>query len=312
MNKRFTFLFPGQGAQSLGMGKEFFEAYPQVRESFQKAEDILGRHLIKTLFDGPEETLNLTHNSQPALFIHSLALLEVLKNQLPSIIPKYALGLSLGEYSAFVAAGVLSYEETLKTVDMRGKLMGDACVKNPGTMAVVMGLDSDVVERIVKEANLPHDLWAANFNAPGQVVISGTLRGIEKGTELLKAANAKRVLPLQVQGAFHSGLMKPAEDELAPYIDALNINLGAIKVVMNVTADFAKDPSYIKNNLILQVSQPVRWSESITRIDPETDIFIEIGSGQTLKGLNKRIGVKGVTYSLEKPQDLELIQKELG
>ncbi len=312
MNKRFTFIFPGQGAQSIGMGREFYEAYPQVKESFQRAEDILGRHLVKTLFEGPEDILNLTHNSQPALFVHSLALLEVLKREMPSIKPKYTLGLSLGEYSAFVAANVLPYEETLRTVDMRGKLMGEACVKNPGTMAVVMGLDSDVVEKIVKEASLPHDLWAANFNAPGQVVISGTLKGIEKGTELLKAANAKRVLPLQVQGAFHSGLMKPAEDALAPYIDALSINLGDIRVVMNVTADFAKDAAYVKNNLISQVTSPVRWSESITRIDPETDIFIEIGSGQTLKGLNKRIGVKGATYSLEKPQDLELIQKELG
>lgn len=294
------------------MGKEFYEAYPQVKESFQKAEDILGRHLTKTLFEGPEEALNLTHNSQPALFVHSLALFEVLKLAMPGIKPKYALGLSLGEYSALVAAGVLPYEETLKTVDMRGKLMGEACVKNPGTMAVVMGLDSDVVEKIVKDANLPHDLWAANFNAPGQVVISGTLKGVERGSELLKAANAKRVLPLQVQGAFHSGLMKPAEEALAPYIDALPITFGETKVVMNVTADFAKDPADLKNNLISQVSKPVRWAESVSRIDPETDIFIEIGNGQTLKGLNKRIGVKGITYSLEKPQDLELIQKDLG
>lgn len=312
MNKRYTFIFPGQGAQTVGMGKEFYDAYPLVKEIFQRAEDILGRHLVKTMFEGPEETLNLTSNSQPALFVHSLALLEVLKKEIPALKPNATLGLSLGEYSAFVAAGVLPFEDTLKVVDRRGRLMGDACVKNPGSMAVVMGLDSDLVENIVKEAHLPNDLWAANFNAPGQVVISGTMKGLERGIELLKSANAKRVLPLQVQGAFHSGLMRPAEEALAPYIDAMPVKLGDIKVVMNVTADFAKDEKEVKNNLISQVTRPVRWAQSINRIDPETDIYIEIGNGQTLKGLNKRIGVKGITYSLEKPQDLELLQKELG
>lgn len=310
MKKRITFLFPGQGAQVVGMGKEFYDAYPKVREAFQHAEDILGRHLIKTLFEGPDDSLNLTVNSQPALFVHSLALLEVLRNELP-VSAQNALGLSLGEYSAFVAAGILPYEETLRTVDKRGQLMGEACVKNPGTMAVVMGLDSDVVQRIVKDADLPNDLWAANFNAPGQIVISGTRKGIEKGAELLKEAGAKRVLPLSVQGAFHSGLMKSAEEALAPYIEALPVSKSDMRVVMNVTADYAKDAGSIKQNLILQVSSPVRWSESITKIDSETDLYIEIGSGQTLKGLNKRIGVKGITVNLEKPQDLELIQKEL-
>ncbi len=309
--KRWTFLFPGQGAQAVGMGKDLYQHSSSAKEIFQNAEDILKRKLLQTMFEGDEASLNLTINSQPALFVHSFALFEVLKKQLPDLKPQLSLGLSLGEYSSFVAAGKTTFEDTLRAVSLRGELMGQACEEKPGTMAVILGLSQKEVEELVQEANLPHDLWAANFNAPGQVVISGTIKGIEKGTELAKAKGAKRVLPLAVQGAFHSGLMKSARDGLKPQIDALKISKGFSEVIMNVSARKGQDEQEIKRNLIAQVTEPVRWQESIEHSMPETDMYLEIGQGKTLSGLNKRIGVQVPTLNLEKLEDLELLAKEL-
>lgn len=310
MKKRLTFIFPGQGAQGVGMGKEFIQN-KAFKETLEKGCDLLNRDLRKIMFEGPEEELNLTKNSQPALFIYSIALFEMLKKEFPQLAPHTALGLSLGEYSAFVAAGILPFEETLRVVQARGDLMGKACEMRPGTMAVVLGLEADQVIELVKEANLPSDLWAANFNSPGQVVISGTERGIAKGTELAKAKGAKRVLPLAVQGAFHSGLMESALKGLQPLVDTLPIKESPTKVVMNVSANYPANSSEIRKNLVLQVTHPVLWAQSIDRVKGETEIFVEAGYGETLKGLNKRIGVFAPTMTFKEPADLETFAKEI-
>lgn len=306
--QKIAFLFPGQGAQYPGMAKDFFNNFSLARETFEEADDLLGRDLSSLILKGPADVLTETKNSQAGIYVASIAILRVLTHLYPELRPSICSGLSLGEYTAATAAGKLSFAEGLPLVQRRGQLMNDACEANPGTMAVVLGLNADQVESLVKEVNLPNDLWTANFNCPGQVVISGTSKGIEAGTIAAKSHGAKRVLPLQVHGAFHSGLMKSAEERLAESVIQAAITETAIELVMNVPGDFVNDTGQIKHYLISQVTSPVRWEQGIRRmIDSAVDLFIEIGCGKALSGFNKRISNAVQTFSIEKVEELEQI-----
>lgn len=306
--KKIAFLFPGQGAQYPGMGKEFAENFTTARQTFQEADDLLGRHLSKIIFQGPEQLLTETRNSQLGIFVTSVAMLRVLQEQLPALKPSICSGLSLGEYTALFATGRLGFAECLSLVKYRGEYMNKACENTKGAMAVVLGLDAEEVEKMVKEVNRPRDLWVANYNCPGQVVISGTIEGIEAGTQAAKAKGAKRVLPLQVHGAFHSGLMHSAEKHLTPHIDHAPVKDSSVEFVMNVVGAPVKDTAQIKENLIKQVTHSVQWEQGVRyMISAHVDLFIEIGCGKTLTGFNKRIAATAPTVSVEKPEDLKAI-----
>lgn len=305
---KIALLFPGQGAQYLGMGKEFFEAYSSVRELFEEADDLLGRNISNIILNGPLDVLTQTKNSQVGIFVICSAILKVLSREFPDLTPAYCAGLSLGEYTALYAAKSISFADCLKLVDHRSRFMNDACEGTKGTMAVIIGLNAHEVEDLVNQVNMPHELWVANLNCPGQVVISGTLKGIEAGTIAAKNHGAKRVLPLQVHGAFHSGLMKEAEERLTPYVNSAPIHSGTSTLVMNVTGTAVEDVLAIKENLIKQVTRPVRWEQGIRSImEKGVNLFIEVGCGRTLSGFNKRIGVPVPTVNIEYPKELELL-----
>lgn len=308
MFQKIAFIFPGQGSQYPGMGKDFVEAFPLAREIFEEADDLLKRNLSKIILEGPEPTLTETKNSQTAIYVTSYAILRVAQQEYPALKPQICAGLSLGEYTAATAAHKISFADGLQLVQARGEFMNDACEKTAGTMAVVLGLDAQTVEKIVKDLHLSQDLWVANFNCPGQVVLSGTIKGIEAGTAAVKAQGAKRVLPLQVHGAFHSGLMQEAEVRLAEVVQRAAIQESPIDLVMNVTGQIAQNVSAIRENLIKQVTQSVRWQQGIESMQQQgCDLFIEFGCGKTLAGFNKRIGVTAPTLSIETVADLKAL-----
>ncbi|MBA3604028.1 MAG: ACP S-malonyltransferase [Parachlamydiaceae bacterium] len=310
MQSSIAFIFPGQGSQYPGMAKDFVSTFAIARHTLEEADDLLGRKLSTLILEGPENILTETKNSQVGIFVASMAILRVLKDLYPHINSGVCAGLSLGEYTALCASGKLDFKETLSLVKYRGQFMNDACEEIPGTMAVVLGLEGPDVEALVREVNLPHDLWVANFNCPGQVVISGTLKGIEIGSAAAKAKGAKRVLPLQVHGAFHSGLMATAEKRLREPVEATKLNKSLTEFVMNVPGDFVEEMDVIKENLIKQVTHSVRWEQGIRTMEKRgVSKFIEIGCGKTLAALNKRIGVKAVTLSIEKVEDLQAIEQ---
>lgn len=311
--KKIAFIFPGQGAQTVGMGRDFADHYPIARETFEEANDVTHRDLSSIIWNGPIELLTETKNSQTGIYVNSIALLRVLQQLFPQIHPQFCGGLSLGEYSALTASGRLDFHKGLALVEKRGQYMNDACLSTQGTMAVVMGMEASDVEVLVKEVAMPNDLWVANLNCPGQVVISGTLKGIEAGSEKAKSKGAKRVLPLQVFGAFHSGLMAQAKERLKPEILATNFSDSPVRVAMNTTGGFVDEAAAIQRNLIEQVVSPVRWEQCIRTMDKEgVNLYVEIGCGKTLSGMNKRIGVQGETISLEKIEDLETLSKALS
>lgn len=311
--QKIAFIFPGQGAQYPGMAKDFYESFATVRLLFEEADDILKRKVSEIILNGPVDILTQTKNSQTGIYLASLALLRVLQETFPNLIPFATAGLSLGEYTALTASGNLSFANALPLVEKRGQFMNEACENTKGTMAVIMGLDSEAVEQIIEEAKLPHDLWAANFNCPGQIVISGTLKGIAEGEKRAKEKGAKRVIPLQVHGAFHSGLMKSAEEKLERELVATPFIKTDVKVAMNVTGGFVDNPEAMRTALSRQVTSPVRWEQNVRSLMGENvDLFLEIGPGKTLAGLNKRIGVLSPTFSLEKIGDLDVIAKELN
>ncbi len=310
--KRIAFIFPGQGAQKVGMGKDFAEAFATARETFQHGDEILERSLSRIVFEGPDDELMKTRNSQTGIYLTSMALFNVLCEQIPQLTPLVCAGHSLGEYSALTAAKNLGFEDCLPLVQWRGQVMNDACQQQKGAMAAVMGLSASNVEALVAELDLPNDLWVANFNCPGQVVISGTEKGIEAAAVKAKEAGAKRVIPLPVHGAFHSGLMQEAEERLKPQIDAAAFVDSSVPVVMNVSAQKAESVEDIRRNLSRQVTGSVRWEQSVATMDAMgIDLFVEVGPGKTLSGLNKRIGVTAQTINVEKPTDLDKLVEAL-
>lgn len=301
---KVAFIFPGQGAQSVGMGKDFYVSFQVVRETFEEADDRLRFSLTKLMFEGPADELTLTKNSQVAIYVMSVALWRVMKQEFPEIEPSVVAGLSLGEYTALTASGRLSFGEGIDLVRARGTYMYEAGVKAPGTMAVALGMTPESVKDAVDPIE---GVWLANLNCPGQVVISGTVPGIEKASALLKEKGAKRVLPLDVSGAFHSRLMEEAKVRLKEKIDEVTLDKSRIDLVMNAVGDFVKEEE-IRENMVNQVVAPVYWEKGVRQMEEAgVDLFIEIGPGKTLGGMNRKIGVKGKTLSVEKVEDLETI-----
>jgi [acyl-carrier-protein] S-malonyltransferase len=295
---KIAFIFPGQGAQYMGMAQDFYEAFPIVRETFEEASQILSTDFTRLILEGPEQELVLTKNSQPAIFIVSVALLRCIQQQFPHLQPDICAGLSLGEYTALYASGRISFADALKIVAARGQYMQEACQERQGTMRVVLGLDPAIAA-----ANLPADVWIANLNCPGQVVIAGAVSAMPQAEELLKAQGAKRVLPLDVSGAFHTPFMRSAQEKLKSYLLSAPLQESKTQLVMNVPGDFVDSISEIREHLIAQVACPTQWEKGI-RLLEDVDLFIEIGPGKTLTGMNKKIGVKGQTLNIEKTTDL--------
>ncbi len=313
MNQKIAFIFPGQGAQKKGMGQDFFQNSKAAQEVFAAANRVLGRDFADLIFTADEKELSLTKNSQLAIYITSMAILAAIQEAYPELSPMMCAGLSLGEYSALTAAQKITFEEMLKVVEARGNFMHEASLANPGTMAAVLGLGLEEIEKVVTSLqNEGVSVWVANINCPGQIVIAGTLDGVEKAAEPLKQAGAKRVIPLDVSGAFHSGLMQPAQEKLAPYIQNLTIHDSEISVIANVTSEIASSKDEIRKGLIAQVVSPVRWDPSIRLLETfSPSLYLEIGPGKTLAGMNKKIGTRAETLSIESWNDLEKLANAL-
>jgi len=279
-----AYIFPGQGAQFPGMAKDIYEQNAQAKALLDQANGILGFDIISIMFNGTADELKQTKVTQPAIFLHSVAIARSLESFNPDMVA----GHSLGEFSALVANRCLSFEDGLRLVYQRAMAMQKACEANPSTMAAILGLDDKVVEDIC--ASIDDVVVAANYNCPGQLVISGTMKGVEIACEKLKAAGAKRALPLQVGGAFHSPLMEPAREELATAIEATTFSKPICPVYQNVNALPSSDVTEIKKNLIAQLTAPVRWTQSVRKMTEDgARTYIECGPGKVLQGLVKKI-----------------------
>jgi [acyl-carrier-protein] S-malonyltransferase len=287
-----AYIFPGQGAQFTGMGKDMYETSSLARDMFEKANDILGFRITDLMFSGTDEDLKQTKVTQPAIFLHSTILATIT----PGFSPDMVAGHSLGEFSALVANRTLSFEDALVLVSKRAMAMQKACEKAPSTMAAILGLDDSIVEEVCESVN--DTVVAANYNSPGQIVISGTNEGIDKAIEILKGKGAKRALKLAVGGAFHSPLMEPARLELEEAIKNTKFNNPVCPVYQNVNAKPASDPAIIRANLVLQLTSPVRWTQSvINMIADGATSFTEVGPGCVLSGLIKKVNKEIPTES---------------
>lgn len=284
-----AYVFPGQGAQFVGMGKDLYEKFPKAKDMFKKANDILGFSITDIMFEGTADDLKQTKVTQPAIFLHSVILAKMLGDTFK---PDMVAGHSLGEFSALVANGALQFEDGLRLVAARANAMQAACEENPGTMAAILGLENEKIESICNSIK-DEVVIAANYNCSGQVVVSGSLKGVEIACQLLKEAGAKRALPLQVGGAFHSPLMEPARVKLAEAIQNTKFNEGICPIYQNVTGQAVKSPDIIKANLISQLTAPVRWTQTMGNMVANglTEV-VEVGPGNVLQGLFKKAGVE--------------------
>jgi [acyl-carrier-protein] S-malonyltransferase len=286
-----AYVFPGQGAQFTGMGKDLYETSPLAKELFEKANEILGFRITDIMFEGTAEELKETKVTQPAVFLHSVILAKTLGEDFK---PEMVAGHSLGEFSALVANGTLSFEDGLKLVSQRALAMQKACEITPSTMAAVLGLADNIVEEVC--ASIDGVVVAANYNCPGQLVISGETSAVEKACEAMKAAGAKRALILPVGGAFHSPMMEPAREELAAAIEATTFSAPICPVYQNVTANAVSDANEIKKNLIIQLTAPVKWTQSVQQMIADgATLFTEVGPGKVLAGLINKIDKEAAT-----------------
>jgi [acyl-carrier-protein] S-malonyltransferase len=286
-----AYVFPGQGAQFTGMGKDLYENSALAKELFEKANEILGFRITDIMFEGTAEELKETKVTQPAVFLHSVILAKTLGEDFK---PEMVAGHSLGEFSALVANGALSFVDGLKLVSQRALAMQKACEIKPSTMAAVLGLADNIVEEVC--ASIDGIVVAANYNCPGQLVISGETSAVEKACEAMKAAGAKRALLLPVGGAFHSPMMEPAREELAAAIEATTFASPICPVYQNVTASAVSDPAEIKKNLIIQLTAPVKWTQSVQQmIKDGATLFTEVGPGKVLAGLIGKIDKEALT-----------------
>jgi [acyl-carrier-protein] S-malonyltransferase len=291
-------LFPGQGAQFVGMGKRLFEQEPRAKELYQRANSIFGFDIAKICFEGPEVELNKTSICQPAILLHSLVAMAIMKEK--GELPEWSAsaGLSLGEYTALVAAEALSFDDALRLVERRGTFMQEDCDKVKSTMASVVGLDRQKINEVCSAVG--GIVGIANLNSPDQIVISGEFNAVQQANEKLTQAGAKRVIPLKVAGAFHSPLMKSAQDKLKIELTKVNIKTPIKDVISNVTADYARTPEQIRDNLSRQVASPVLWADSMQKlINDGYDTFYEIGPGKVLAGLMRRINATVKTMNYE-------------
>tara|TARA_B110000211_G_scaffold67834_1_gene78276 strand:+ start:1495 stop:2376 length:882 start_codon:yes stop_codon:yes gene_type:complete len=290
-----AYVFPGQGAQFSGMGKDLYEASEEAKTLFEQANEILGFRITDIMFEGEAEELKQTKVTQPAIFLHSTILAKLLGDRFQ---PEMVAGHSLGEISALTAVGVLAFEDGLKLVSKRALAMQKACEAEPSTMAAILGLENDVVENICTKVN--GVVVAANYNCPGQLVISGAVDAVNEACELLKEAGARRALILPVGGAFHSPLMEPARAELAQAIEATTFNIPSCPVYQNVTASAITNPDEIKENLVAQLTAPVRWTQTMQQMIADgVSSFTEVGPGKVLQGLVKKADRKMPTESAE-------------
>jgi [acyl-carrier-protein] S-malonyltransferase len=297
-----AFLFPGQGSQYIGMAKDLFDKSVEAREMIKTADDALGVNLSYIMFNGPEDQLRQTEFTQPAIFLHSVILASLIR----TIQPEASAGHSLGEYSALVSANAIQFYDAIKLVRSRGKAMQQAGIDNPGTLAAIVGLQPQKVEELCKEASTVGIVQCANFNSPGQIVISGSIDGVRKAMELCKSNGAKMTKELVVSGAFHSPLMQSAKDILLEVLVFTPIYDARFPVYANVTAKPVNKKDEIKNLLHEQVTSPVRWEETITNmISDGFDEFYEIGPGKVLQGLVKRINPDVKLFGVDKYEDLE-------
>ncbi len=291
---KIAFVFPGQGSQAVGMGLELAQQSQAARAVFEAADEALGFALSDLCFNGPEEALRLTANTQPAILATSVAVLEALREKQPGFTPDFLAGHSLGEYSALVAAGALSFADAVKTVRARGQFMEEAVPAGQGAMAAVLGMERAALDEVCALVSASgHPVQLANLNSPGQIVISGSAEGVRLAGEKAKEAGAKRVMPLNVSGPFHSKLMAPAAEKLSAVLDGVTIRDASVPVVANVSARPVTQAEEIKQSLIEQVAAPVLWEDSVQWMVQEgVTVFVEIGPGKVLSGLIKKIAPK--------------------
>lgn len=309
---KITIIFPGQGSQYVGMGKDFYEKYESVKKIYKKADDILGCDLSKLIFEGPENELRITKHTQPAIVTTSVALWTVIQEEL-ELVPNFMAGHSLGEYSALTASGNIHFEDSLNLVRKRGIFMDDASTQVNGTMAAVLGINREELQKICEYiTSKGYVVQLANINSPNQIVISGVTEGIELAGKLAKEKGAKKIIPLSVSGPFHSVLMESAKNRLAPVVNEVDINRADVQVVMNVTGKPEFNELQIRNNLIEQVVSPVLWTDSIEwMIKNGTDTFIEVGPGKVLSGLVKKISDQVKIINIDNIESLTAYKEQV-
>jgi len=302
-----AFLFPGQGSQHAGMGKDLAENFPVARQVFEEANDALGVDLASLCFNGPEEDLKLTANTQPAILTTSIAALRVLETE-TGIAPNYAAGHSLGEYSALVCAGALNFADAVRIVRQRGTFMQEAVPVGTGAMAAILGLDQETLERVCQDAARGQVVSPANFNSAGQVVIAGNTEAVDRAMSIAKENGAKRALPLPVSAPFHCSLMVPAGERLADVLAGIKVGDMTVPVITNVEATPNQDASRVCQLLVDQVSAPVRWEDTIAcMIELGVERYIEIGPGKVLAGLVKRMAKESTIQNVQNVSDISVL-----
>lgn len=311
--KKFAMVFPGQGSQTVGMLAELAGGYPIVQETFKQASEVLGYDLWQLVQEGPAEELNKTWQTQPALLTASVAVYRVWQQKYPALKPEVMAGHSLGEYSALVCAGVLDFQDAVKLVELRGKLMQQAVPEGTGAMYAIIGLDNDAIINACKQAEQGEVVSAVNFNSPGQVVIAGAKAAVERAAALCKEAGAKRALPLAVSVPSHCALMKPAADQLSVSLESITLKEAGVSVLNNVDVKNEIEADAIRNALVRQLYSPVRWTETVEKMAQNgVEVLVEIGPGKVLNGLTKRIVDSLQAVSVNDVKSLDSVEEVLA